>query len=44
MQEERRIEEMQMQIKMKELELEQLMLSKEKEGRVPLVLPSDFKF
>ena len=30
MEEERRIEEMQMQIKMKELELEQFMLSKEK--------------
>jgi hypothetical protein len=40
MQEKRRIEEMQMQIKMKELELEQSMLSKEKEGRVHLVLPS----
>jgi hypothetical protein len=39
MQGERRIEEMQMQIKMKELELEQFMLSKEKEERVPLVLP-----
>ena len=43
MQEERRIEEMQMQIKMKELELEQFMLSKEKEERVPLVLPSSTK-
>jgi hypothetical protein len=32
MQEERRIEEMQKQIKMKELELEQFMLSKEKGG------------
>jgi hypothetical protein len=41
MQGERRIEEMQMQIKMKELELEQFMLSKEKEERVPLVLPSN---
>jgi hypothetical protein len=41
MQEERRIEEM--QIKMKELELEQFMLSKEKEERVPLVLPSNTK-
>jgi hypothetical protein len=39
MQEKRRIEEMQMQIKMKELELEQCMLSKGKEERVPLVLP-----
>ena len=39
MQEKRRIEEMQMQIKMKELDLEQFMLSKEKEGRVHLVLP-----
>jgi hypothetical protein len=43
MQEKRRIEEMQMQIKMKELELEQSMLSKEKEGRVHLVLPSNTK-
>jgi hypothetical protein len=43
MQEERRIEEMQMQIKMKELELEQFMLWKEKEERVPLVLPSSTK-
>ena len=43
MQEERRIEEMHMQIKMKELELEQFMLSKEKEERVPLVLPSNTK-
>jgi hypothetical protein len=41
MQEERIIEEM--QLKMKELELEQLMLSKEKEERVPLVLPSNTK-
>ena len=41
MQGERRIEEMQMQIKMKEFELEQFMLSKEKEERVPLVLPSN---
>jgi hypothetical protein len=32
-----------MQIKMKELELEQFMLSKEKEERVPLVLPSNTK-
>ena len=43
MQEERRIEEMQIQIKMKELELEQFMLSKEKEEIVPLVLPSNTK-
>jgi hypothetical protein len=43
MQEERIIEEMQMQIKMKELELEQFMLSKEKKERVPLVLPSSTK-
>jgi hypothetical protein len=43
MQEERRIEEMHMQIKMKELELEQFMLSKEKEERVSLVLPSNTK-
>jgi hypothetical protein len=43
MQGERRIEEIQMQIKMKELELEQFMLSKEKEERVPLVLPSNTK-
>ena len=44
MQEKRRIEEMQMQLKMKELELEQFMLSKEeKEGRLPLVLPSSTK-
>ena len=43
MQEERRIEEMQMQIKIKELELKQFMLSKEKEERVPLVLPSNTK-
>jgi hypothetical protein len=41
MQEERIIEEM--QLKMKELELEQLMLSKEKEEKVPLVLPSNTK-
>ena len=42
MQEERRIEEMQMQLKMKELELEQFMLYKEeKEERVPLVLPAN---
>ena len=41
MQEDRRIEEMHMQLKMKELELEQFMLSKEKEERVPLVLPSN---
>ena len=41
MQEERRIEEM--EIKMKELELEQFMLSKENEERVPLVLPSSTK-
>ena len=41
MQEERIIEEM--QLKMKELELEQLMLLKEKEERVPLVLPSNTK-
>jgi hypothetical protein len=41
MQEERIIEEM--QLKMKELELEQLMLSKKKEERVPLVLPSNTK-
>jgi hypothetical protein len=39
MQEKRRIEEMQMQLKMKELELEQFMLSNEKEERVSLVLP-----
>ena len=44
MKEERRIEEMQMQIKMKELELEQSMLSKDKEERVPLVLPSSTKY
>ena len=31
------------EIKMKELELEQFMLSKEKEERVPLVLPSNTK-
>jgi hypothetical protein len=37
MQEKRRIEEMQMQIKMKKLEIEQFMLSKEKKERVPLV-------
>jgi hypothetical protein len=43
MQEERRIEEMHMQLKMKELELEQFMLSKEKEERVHLVLPSNTK-
>jgi hypothetical protein len=43
MQEERRIEEMQIQIKMKERELEQFMLSKEKEEIVPLVLPSNTK-
>ena len=43
MQEDRRIEEMHMQLKMKELELEQFMLSKEKEERVPLVLPSNTK-
>ena len=43
MQEKKRIEEMQMQIKMKELEFEQFMLSKEKEERVPLVLPSSTK-
>jgi hypothetical protein len=43
MQEERRIEEMQMQLKMKELELEQFMLLKEKEEIVPLVLPSSAK-
>jgi hypothetical protein len=43
MQEERRIEEMHMQLKMKELELEQFMLSKEKEERVSLVLPSNTK-
>jgi hypothetical protein len=41
MQEERIIEEM--QLKMKELELEQFMLLKEKEERVPLVLPSNTK-
>ena len=40
MQEKRRIEEMEMQIKMKELELEQFILSKE---RVPVVLPSSTK-
>ena len=43
MQEQRSIEEMQMQLQIKELELEQFMLSKEKEGRVPLVLPSNTK-
>jgi hypothetical protein len=43
MQEGRRIEEMQMQLKMKELELEQCMLSKEKQERVPLALPSNTK-
>ena len=43
MQEERRIEEMHMQLKMKELELEQFMLSKEKEERMPLVLSSNTK-
>jgi hypothetical protein len=43
MQEKRRIEEMQMQLKMKELELEQFMLSKDKEERVPLVVPSSTK-
>jgi hypothetical protein len=43
MQEERRIEEMHMQLKMKELELEQFMLSKEKEERVSLVLPLNTK-
>jgi hypothetical protein len=43
MQEERRIEEMQMQLKMKELELEQFMLLKEKEEILPLVLPSNTK-
>ena len=43
MQEKRRIEEMQMRIKMKELEFEQFMLSKKKEERVPLVLPSSTK-
>jgi hypothetical protein len=32
-----------MQLKMKELALEQFMLSKEKEERVPLVLPSRTK-
>ena len=41
MQEERIIEEM--QLKMKELELEQFILSKEKEERVPLVLPLSTK-
>ena len=41
MQEERRIEEM--QIKMKEPELEQFILSKEKEESVLLVLPSNTK-
>jgi hypothetical protein len=41
MQEERIIEEM--QSKMKELELEQFILLKEKEERVPLVLPSNTK-
>ena len=43
MQEKRRIEEMQMQLKMKELDIEQFMLSKEKEERVSLVLPSSTK-
>ena len=43
MQEKRRIEEKHMQLKMKELELEQFMLSKEKEERVSLVLPSNTK-
>ena len=42
MQEERRIEEMQMQIKMKELELEQFMLSKEK--RVESAFGVTFKY
>ena len=32
-----------MQLKMKELEIEQFMLSKEKEERMPLVLPSSTK-
>ena len=40
---EKGIEKMEMQLKMKELELEQFMLSKEKEERVPLVLPSSTK-
>ena len=43
MQVERRIEEMQMQLKMKELELEQFMLLKENEEILPLVLPSNTK-
>jgi hypothetical protein len=43
MQEERRIDEMHMQLTMKELELEQFMLSKEKEERMPLVLSSNTK-
>jgi hypothetical protein len=41
--EKERIEEMQMQLKVKELDIEQFMLSKEKEERVSLVLPSSTK-
>lgn len=40
MQEKRRTEEMEMQVKMKELELEQLRLSNEKQEIMPFVLPS----
>ena len=43
MQEERKIEEMQMQLKMKKLELEECTDSKEKEEKVPFVLPSNTK-
>jgi hypothetical protein len=43
MQEKRRIEEMQMQLKMKEFDLAQFMLLIEKEERVSLVLPSSTK-